>query len=63
MNEPRIRIHDDGHEVVWIDFDGKQIIEVNHDEHGWDGMLAVIDAVKKVAAELGLKVADEQDVV
>jgi hypothetical protein len=59
----RIRIHDDGDEVVWIDVDGEQLIEVNHDEHGWDGMTAVIKAVEAIADKLGIRVDNQQDIV
>ena len=58
----RVRFHDDGDEVVWIDVDGEQVFEVNHDEHGWDGMTAVLDAVNRVCTKLGIKVDDEQSV-
>jgi hypothetical protein len=63
MNEPRIRIVDDGDEAVVVHVDGEALIHVNHDEHGWDGMLAVLAAVKDLANKLGITVADEQDVV
>ena len=26
-----------------------QVIEANHDDHGWDGMVGIIDALHKVA--------------
>jgi RNA polymerase subunit RPABC4/transcription elongation factor Spt4 len=58
-----IRIHDDGDEVVWIDVNGEQVVEVSHDEHGWDGMIAVVDAVNAVAKAVGIRVENEQDLV
>jgi hypothetical protein len=58
-----IRIHDDGDEVVWIDVNDEQVFEVNHDEHGWDGMKAAIGAVEAVAKALKVDVDHEQDVV
>lgn len=36
-------------EVCRISLDGQPIIEANHDDHGWDGMRAVISAMKSVA--------------
>ena len=36
-----------------------EIALVNHDEHGWDGMTAVVDAVKTLARDLGVKIVEE----
>lgn len=60
---PLIDITDDGDERVFIHLDGELLIEVNHDEHGWDGMLAVINAVKKIALAADIDFNDVQDIV
>jgi hypothetical protein len=59
---------DDGDEKVFISVGDKIVFEVNHDEHGWDGMEAAIGSVKAVVnslAESGLdvKFVNSQDVV
>ena len=58
-----IKIHDDGDEVVWIDLNGEQIWELNHDEDGWAGMERGIKLVTLLAEKLGVTVENEQDVV
>lgn len=59
----RIRIHDDGDEIVWVDFDGEQIWELNHDDDGWAGIKRGIELVEKLAAKLGVRVQNDQDIV
>lgn len=59
----QIRIHDDGDEIVWIDVDGEQLHELNHDLDGWDGMKRGIDLVEKLAKAFGVEVSYEQDIV
>ena len=58
-----IRIHDNGDEIVWIDVDGEQLWELNHDDDGWLGMGRGIKLVELLAAKLGVEVKNEQDVV
>jgi hypothetical protein len=43
-------------EVCEIELDNQPVITINHDEHGWDGMTAVQDAVVKIAEIAGIKV-------
>jgi hypothetical protein len=59
----RIIITDDQHEEIYIHLDGQLVYTANHDEHGWDGMTAVIELVEKIAAALGLRVENTQDIV
>lgn len=46
-------------EIVMISVDDNPLIEVNHDEHGWSGMSAVIELTRALATALGARVADK----
>jgi hypothetical protein len=46
-------------EVVSIEVDGTEVASVSHDQHGWDGMQAAIDAATEVAKALGAEVRTE----
>ena len=59
----RIQITDDQHEEIYIHLDGKLVCTASHDEHGWDGMTAVIDLVTKLAEGFGARVENTQDFV
>lgn len=59
----RIQITDDQHEEIYIHLDGKLVYTANHDEHGWDGMTAVIDLITKLADGFGVRVQNDQDIV
>lgn len=49
-------IKDDEHMTILID--GEAIGSFNHDQHGWVGMGAVENIVKKIAEKLGVEVEE-----
>ena len=56
MSEPRLRIEFDGDEAYEITYDEKPVANVNHDEHGWAGMEAVLEAVTRLAKYADIEV-------
>jgi hypothetical protein len=46
-------------ETVEVDVNGVEVASVNHDEHGWAGMGAVLDTARKMAKALGVEVREE----
>ncbi len=42
-----------------VELDGTHIIEMNHDDHGWDGMDTIRTAFIKAASIAGWKVEDQ----
>ena len=48
-------------EAVDILLDGDELISVNHDEHGWDGMQVALDLSRTFARKLGADVRVEGD--
>ena len=51
-----IRRPDDERMVVYVD--RKEIIAANHDEHGWSGMDAIEQTVRKLGKALGVEVVE-----
>jgi hypothetical protein len=45
---------DDEHQEILID--GVEIITINHDEDGWDGMRRIRDVVESIAKVIGAQV-------
>jgi len=58
-----LHITDDGDEVVNFVVNDEIVASVNHDEHGWDGMLGAVETVKNVVKALGHDVEDFQKIV
>ena len=46
-------------EACEIKYDGYDIVTITHDEHGWDGMVAVIVALSTLAKRLGVEIKVE----
>lgn len=53
--------NDDESFSVWLD--GQYVISVNHDEHGWDGMIGVRAALENVAKIRGWTVVEDGEVI
>lgn len=49
-------------EAMEVALDGKHIISVNHDEHGWAGMELVRTTIKEISRVLNIPVVDEESV-
>lgn len=59
----RVRITDDGDEVVQFEVDAIKVATVEHGPHGWDGMTGAIEAVEAVLEALDIDVENIQDIV
>lgn len=49
MSKRRLVFNYDDDESFSVWLDGQFVINVNHDEHGWDGMICVKTALENVA--------------
>ena len=49
----------DEEQEIWY-LNGKYLLSVCHDEHGWAGMEAVSDAIKTIATEIGASIEEEE---
>ncbi len=57
-NTLTLRWDDDGHVTVLVN--GVEVATTSHDEHGWDGMGAVIDTARAIAKAAGFEPADTE---
>lgn len=43
-------------EVCRVSLDGAPVITANHDDHGWDGMVGIRDALMNAAQAVGMEI-------
>lgn len=58
--EATISLESDNDEHVSVVLDGEEVIEANHDEHGWKGMDLIVTAAKKIADATGATFVDNR---